>query len=141
MVDMGDAGKRWTRGLVDFALNRDVDAEIEQQRRILRAHPHSAKAHYDLGVLCYSQRRVADAVAEYEAAIDCDPLFAASYVRLGEICISIGNYERAGQYARKAATLGDRTLLEMFERYPDGSSSNPPAEEMLQQQSSERGAH
>jgi tetratricopeptide (TPR) repeat protein len=141
MVDMGDAGKSWARDLVEFALDEDVNSEIEQQRRILRANPHSAKAHFDLGVLCYSQRRIADAVAEYEAAIECDPLFAAAYVKLGEVCISIGDFDRASQYARTAATLGDRRLLEMFERYPDGSSSNPPAEEMLQQQSSERGAH
>ena len=127
------------RNLVDFALDRDVDEEVEEQRRILRLNPRSARAHVDLGVLYYSQKRVDDAMAEYEAAILCDPGFSAAYIKLGEVCIAIGDYERAGQYARTAAALGDRTLLDMFERYPDGSSLTPPAERNLQQQRSEAG--
>jgi tetratricopeptide (TPR) repeat protein len=136
IIDMGEARKSWTRELVDFALNRDVNAEIEEQRRILKADPRSARAHLDLGLLYYSQRRVGDAIAEYEAAIECDPLFVAAYRRLGELYVSVGEYERAVQYAREAAALGDRTLLEMFERYPDRGSSDPPADQSLKQQRS-----
>src|SRR5215216_2704375 len=117
---MPDANPRkgLLREFIEFALDQDVTREIEQQQSILRADPRSAKAHFDLGVLHYSQRRVDEAKAEYEAAIVCDPLFACAYRKLGEIYVNSGEYELAGQYALKAAENGDRTLLEMFERYP-----------------------
>jgi tetratricopeptide (TPR) repeat protein len=115
--DMGEEnlGKGLWRNLVEYALDQDVNNEIERQRSILRSEPRSAKAHFDLAVLHYSQRRVAEAIAEYEAAIECDPSFACAYRKLGEVHINTGEYERAGQCAMKAAELGDR---EMFERYP-----------------------
>jgi tetratricopeptide (TPR) repeat protein len=118
--DMAESnqGKGWLRNLVDFALDHDVNVEVRRQQSILRSKPRSAKAHYDLGVLHYSQRRVAEAIAEYEAAIECDPSFACAYRKLGEVLINTGEYERAGQCALKAAALGDRALIEMFERYP-----------------------
>ncbi|MFP5265225.1 MAG: tetratricopeptide repeat protein [Blastocatellia bacterium] len=117
---MSEANRRkgWWRNLVEYALDRDVSIAIEEQQYILRAEPLSAKAHYDLGVLHYSQGRVAEAIAEYRAAIECDPAFACAYRRLGEVFINAGEYERAGQCAVKAAELGDNALVEMFERYP-----------------------
>ena len=117
---MGDRnlGKGLWRNLVEYALDHDVDNEIEQQRSILRSEPRSAKAHFDLAVLHYSQGRVAEAIREYEAAIECDPSFACAYRKLGEVHVNIGEYERAGECAMKAAELGDRALIEMFERYP-----------------------
>jgi tetratricopeptide (TPR) repeat protein len=120
ILDMAEANLRkgWWRNLVEYALDKDVTNEIEQQQSILRAEPQSAKAHFDLGVLHYSQGRVAEAVAEYEAAIRCDSSFACAYRKLGEVHINSGEYERAGQCALKAAELGDRALIEMFERYP-----------------------
>lgn len=110
--------KPWLRELVEFALDEDVNKEIEQQQDILKDNPRSAKAHFDLGVLLYSQRRLHDSISEFELAITCDPAFACAYRKLGEVYINAGDYERAGRCAVKAAALGDRTLLEMFERYP-----------------------
>jgi tetratricopeptide (TPR) repeat protein len=69
-------------------------------------------------VLYYSQRLVAESISEFEAAIECDPSFAHAHCKLGEVYINTGDYERAGQCALRAAELGDRALLEMFERYP-----------------------
>ena len=115
---MADERKGWVRDLVEFALDHDVNREIDEHRRVLEANPDSAAAHFNLGVLYYSQRRVREAIAEYEASIKCDPTLAPAYRKLGEVYISIGDYERAGQYAQEAARLGDRALLEMFERYP-----------------------
>ena len=111
-------GTSWLRELVDFALDRDIHTEIERQHRILEAAPGSAKAHLDLAILYVSRRNAAEAIAHCEAALTIDPSFTPAYSKLGEIHISLGNYEQAGRYALKAAEFGDRTLLEMFERYP-----------------------
>ena len=110
--------KPWLRGLVEFALDEDVNQEIEQQKLLLKDNPRSAKAHFDLAVLYYSQRRVPESISEFEAAIECDPQFAHAYSKLGEVFVNTGDYEQAGRCAVKAAELGDRGLLEMFERYP-----------------------
>lgn len=110
--------KNWLRKLVEFALDSDVNQAIDEQQRILRAAPESARAHYDLAVLHYSQGRVAEAVASCDRAIECDPMYAPAYRKLGEVFISAGDYEQAGRYAVIAADLGDNSLVEMFERYP-----------------------
>jgi tetratricopeptide (TPR) repeat protein len=124
---MGDLGekmrrKSWLRELVDFALDRDIHDEIRQQHRILEAAPGSAKAHLDLAILHVSRRNAGEAISHCEAALTIDPSFAPAYSKLGEIHISLGDYEQAGRYALKAAECGDRTLLEMFERYPGVAS-------------------
>src|SRR3982750_3551549 len=98
--------KRWLREFVEFALDEDVNLEIEQQRRILEANPRSAKAHFDLGVLYYSQGRAGEATREFEAAIECDPSSGHAYRKLGEVLVKTGDYERAGECALKAAELG-----------------------------------
>lgn len=117
---MGDRKeKSWLREFIEFALDRDVGEEIERQKASLTDDARSAEAHYKLAVLHYSQRRTPEAISEYEAAIDCDPSFAPAYRKLGELYIAAGDYERAGKYALLAAGLGDRQLLEMFERYPN----------------------
>ncbi|HVF91663.1 MAG TPA: tetratricopeptide repeat protein [Blastocatellia bacterium] len=121
---MGEKTRRksWLRGVVDFALDRDVAVEIERQQSILEAAPGSARAHLDLAILHVSRRNAGEAIAHCEAALKIDPSFAAAYSKLGEIHISLGDYEQAGRYAVKAAELGDRALLEMFERYPGVAS-------------------
>jgi len=106
------------RGLVEFALDQDVNREIDNQRRILAEHPRSAEVHFNLGVLHYSQGRAREAVLEFLEAIDCDPSYARAYRKLGEVFVALGRYDRAAWYARTAAEMGDRTLLEAFERYP-----------------------
>jgi lipopolysaccharide biosynthesis regulator YciM len=114
--------KGWTRELVEFALNKDVDQEIRHQREILAESPRSARAHFDMGVLHYSQGRSQEAVSEFLEAIDCDPSYARAYRKLGEIFVVRGEYDRAAWYAQTAAERGDRTLLEAFERYPNANS-------------------
>ena len=107
---------------MEFALDRDVNMEIAHQREILAEHPRSAQAHFNLAMLHHSQGRRQEAVMEFLEAIDCDPSFARAYRKLGEVFVAAGQYERAAWYARTAANLGDRTLLDAFERYPQAKS-------------------
>ncbi|HXG93251.1 MAG TPA: tetratricopeptide repeat protein [Blastocatellia bacterium] len=113
-----DKQKSWLREVVEFALDEDVNQEIARQQAILKENPCNAKAHFDLAVLYYSQRRVQESIREFESAIESDPQFAPAYRKLGEVYVALDDYERAGRCAVKAAELGDRMLLEMFERYP-----------------------
>ena len=74
-------GGRWLRGLVDFALDRDVSEEIDRQEGLLASDAASAKAHFNLGVLRYSRGRTYEAIGEFLMAIEIDSRFAAAYRR------------------------------------------------------------
>jgi tetratricopeptide (TPR) repeat protein len=108
----------WLRGLVGFALDGDVSEEIARQEGVLVSDPVSAKAHFNLGVLHYSQGRVYEAIGEFLMVIELDPAYARAYRKLGEIYVGLGDYRQAGRYALKAADFGDASLLEAFRRYP-----------------------
>lgn len=109
--------RHWLRGLVDFALNEDVAQEIARQQRTILADSDSAKAHFNLAVLQYSQGLKYEAISALLNAIEIDPGYAAAYIKLGEIYVGLGDYERAGSYAIKAAERGNPALLDLFRRY------------------------
>jgi|HubBroStandDraft_6_1064221.scaffolds.fasta_scaffold890569_1 tetratricopeptide (TPR) repeat protein len=107
----------WLKGLVGFALDGDVSEEIARQEGALASDPGSAKPHFNLGVLHYSQGRVYEAIGEFLMAIELDPSYGRAYRKLGEIYVGLGDYRQAGRYALKAADFGDASLLEAFRRY------------------------
>src|SRR5262249_30738864 len=109
------------RGLVDFALNQDIAAEIQAQQRVLETDPMSAKARLNLGILFYSQGRIEDAIRELLMSIECDPAQGRAFRKLGEVYVGLGDYGQAAIYARMAADRGDSKLLEAFERYSGGN--------------------
>jgi tetratricopeptide (TPR) repeat protein len=113
----GEQHRGWVRELVEFALDQDVSLEIDQQRAILKSHPNLALAHFNLGVLYYSQRRVGESINEFLTAIECDTGFGRAYRKLGEVYVNLGDYERAEWFARMASEFGDSTLLDAFRRH------------------------
>ncbi|HEY6333296.1 MAG TPA: hypothetical protein VI756_28490 [Blastocatellia bacterium] len=108
----------WLRELVDFALDRDVGEEIERQEQVSSSGSDSARAHFNLGILHYSQGFRYEAIGEFLIALEIDPYFADGYRKLGEVYVGLGDYRQAGRYAVKAAECGDPALLEAFRRYP-----------------------
>jgi len=95
-----DRGKGLVRGLVDFALNRDIEVEIEALYRMLEAEPSSAAAHMNLGILFYSQGRIEDAMRELLMSIECDSSLGRAYRKAGrDLCRLRGL--RSGSSLRK----------------------------------------
>ncbi|HYL99654.1 MAG TPA: hypothetical protein VEZ90_11925 [Blastocatellia bacterium] len=121
MLELKDS-KPWVRELVDFALNQDIDEEIECQKEILKEHPDWAEGHYNLGVLFYSQGLIEESMKEFLTSMECDPSYGPAYRRLGELYVGIGDYESGARYAALAAERGDSTLLDSFKRYPSLSA-------------------
>jgi tetratricopeptide (TPR) repeat protein len=109
------------RELVEFALDRDVNAEISAQLAILKSEPSTgivaAKAHLDLGILYYSQGRIKESISEFLFAIESDMGFARAYRKLGEVYVNLGDYESAEWFGRMAAELGDSKLLDALNRH------------------------
>ena len=109
--------KRFWRDAVEFALDRDVAEEIERQSAILSRHPDNARAALDLAVLVGSHGRREEAIGLYRKAIALDPQMARAHKNLGEIYVVLGRLDLAWEEARRAADLGNRSLLTMLERW------------------------
>lgn len=105
------------RQTVEFALDRDVSAEIERQRAILEHYPQNARAAFDLGVLLNSQGGREEAVEMFQKAIAADPGMARAFQSLGEIYVVLDRLDLARSAAERAAALGNRSLLDLLERY------------------------
>lgn len=114
---MSEEKKGFWRETVEFALDRDVAEEIERQRAILKRHPENTRAAFDLAVLLGSQGRREEAIEMYQKAIALDPQMARAHKNLGEIYVALDRLDLAWAEARRAAELGNRSLLEMLERW------------------------
>ncbi len=109
----------WRKEVIQPGLTRDTDDTIAEQLALLKIDPRNARAHFALGTLYYFKGERTLAVRCFEKAIACDPAYAAPHASLGRIYAVQGSYDLAWRHAREAARLGDRSLLEQLERYPN----------------------
>jgi len=111
----------WRNEVAQPVLDEDVARAIAEQRAILAGDPHSAAAHFALGTLLHFSGDTAAAVRSFEQAIECDPDYAAPHVSLGRILAVRGDSEAAWLHARAAERLGDWSLRDQLQRYPDAT--------------------
>jgi tetratricopeptide (TPR) repeat protein len=109
----------WRREVIQPALDRDLDAAVAEQRAILERDPQNAPAHFALATLRYSQGETDQAIALFLRAIELDARYAAPHLSLGRVYAVRGAYDLAWKHAREAERLGDRSLVEQLERYPN----------------------
>jgi tetratricopeptide (TPR) repeat protein len=110
----------WRQQVIQPALDGDLNAAIEDQIAALGRDPSNSRACFALASLRYLQGDKNAAVTLFQQAIAIDPHYAAPHVSLGRIDAVEGRYEDAWRHAHEAARLGDRSLLEQMERYPNG---------------------
>ena len=108
----------WREEVAQPMFDRDVEANVAEQKAILERDPGNARAHFALGTLAYFRGDRASAITYLLKAIELDPTDAAPRASLGRIRAVEGDYESAWRHAAEAARLGDRSLLEQLERYP-----------------------
>ena len=107
----------WRREVVQPALDNDIEQAIAEQQAILQQNARNAGAHYALGTLNHYKGDVGSAIAHFLRAIDLDPGYAAPHVSLGRIRAVEGDHDAAWEHARAAERLGDRSLLDLLQRY------------------------
>ena len=107
----------WRKEVVQPALDKDVEEAIAEQQAILRQNARNAGAHYALGTLTHFKGDVGAAITHFLAAIELDPSYAAPHVSLGRILAVEGDHQAAWEHARAAERLGDRSLLDLLQRY------------------------
>lgn len=107
----------WRQEVMQPALDKDVEEAIAEQQAILQRNVRNAGAHYALGTLTHFKGDTNAAVSHFLKAIDLDPGYAAPHVSLGRIRALEGNHQAAWEHARAAERLGDRSLLDLLQRY------------------------
>ena len=111
----------WRQEVAQPALDEDVERAIAEQRAILDREPANARAHFALGTLLQFSGHIETAAGCFERAIACDPRYAAPHASLGRLRAVQGDSAAAWRHAREAERLGDRSLLELLERYPNAA--------------------
>lgn len=109
----------WREQVIQPALEQDLRDAISERLAILERDPSDARAHFALAMLRHFQGDYDAARTLFARAIVLDDEYAAPHVGLGRIDIVQGRYGEAWHHAQEAARLGDRSLLEQMERYPN----------------------
>ena len=100
-------------------LDQEVEAGMAEQQALLEADPGNARAHFALGTFAHFRGDSASAIDHFRKAIELDPNDPAPHVSLGRIRAVEGDYDAARQHACEAERLGDRSLVEQLNRYPN----------------------
>jgi len=116
----------WRKEVIQPALNRDVEAVVAEQLSILARDPQNSHAYFALGTLSHFQGEIEQAIQYFEKAIEIDPTYAAPHVSLGRLYAVQGENELAWKHARAAEQYGDRTVVELLERYGCATSNRMP---------------
>ena len=102
--------------VIEFALDRDVQEEIDRALAAIKKDPKNSSFYVSLGDLYYSQKKMEQAVSIYVQALQIDAKNIRAHTRLGQICAMYELYSEAWQHARAAESLGDLHLKEQLER-------------------------
>ena len=114
----------WRREVAQPMLNQDIEASIAEQQAILERDARNTRAYFALGTLAHFRGDSAAAIAHFHKAIELDPADAAPHVSLGRVYAVKGDYDSAWRHAREAERLGDRSLVDQFERYPNAARAD-----------------
>ena len=83
----------------------DVNAALEYCEAALRLCPTCAAAHINLGVLCESRKRFAEAIGHFRAAIAADPTSEVAHYDLANRLRDENEFDEAEQHYLKALAL------------------------------------
>ncbi len=81
---------------------------LRRQLEIATTNPRDADAHYQLGLIYQQRRQLTEATMRFERAIEIDPTEAEPFLQLGRIERERGDYDKAIEHLRKAASLNDK---------------------------------
>ena len=109
----------WRDEIIGEVLARDVDEAVREERSLVEAHPEVSRPYCRLGVLRHFQGRRDEAIGCFQKSVELDAAAAEPHIHLGRIYAMEEDYELAWKHARQAEKLGDPSLREQLERYPN----------------------
>ena len=106
----------WRKQVIDFALDRETQTHIAEQRAWIVREPANPKPYYHLAQLYRVAFQPDEALGLLLEAVRLDPLFADAHASLAELYILRDDYPSAWRHARLAETNGVPRVVEMLAR-------------------------
>jgi cytochrome c-type biogenesis protein CcmH/NrfG len=107
----------WRKEVIDFALAQETQRHIAEQRTWIEREPGNAQPYKNLAQLYRIEGRQDEALGLLLEAVRLDPAFAEAHVELAEIYAVRGDHRAAWRHARAAEAQGNRTAVDLLERY------------------------
>lgn len=107
----------WRKEIVDFALDRETAAAIDEQRAWILREPANAQPYYHLAQLYRVAFKQEEALGLLLEAVRLDADFAEAHASLAEVYVMRDDYKAAWRHARLAEANGVRRAVEMLQRH------------------------
>ncbi len=107
----------WRKEVIDFALDRETLAHIDEQRAWILREPANPKPYYHLAQLYRVACKPEEALGLLLEAVRLDPNFAEAHASLAEMYILRDDYPSAWRHARLAEANGNPRAVEMLARH------------------------
>ena len=107
----------WRKEVIDFALEQETSRHLEEQRAWIAREPGNARPYRNLAQLYRMQGRQEEALGLLLEAVRLDNGFAEAHVELAQMYAIRGDGRAAWKHARAAESGGERSGVELLERY------------------------
>jgi len=107
----------WRKEVVEFALDRETHAHIEEQRAWIAREPANPQPYCNLSQLYRMGGKQDEALGLLLEAVRLDAGHAAAHLALAEIYAVRGHYRDAWRHARLAEQAGSPRAVELLTRY------------------------
>jgi cytochrome c-type biogenesis protein CcmH/NrfG len=106
----------WRQEVIDFALDRETQAAIDEQRAWILREPANPKPYYHLAQLYRVAFKPGEALGLLLEAVRLDPNFGDAHAALAEMYVLRDDYSSAWRHARLAEANGVPRAVEMLTR-------------------------
>ena len=107
----------WRKEVIDFALDHETQAHIDQQMAWIAREPGNPRPYYHLAQLYRMQWKPDEALGLLLEAVRLDAGFAEAHVALAEIYAVRQDYVAAWRHARAAERNGDPAGVDLLTRH------------------------
>ena len=107
----------WRKEVIEFALDRETQAAIDEQRAWILREPANAKPYYHLAQLYRVAFKKDEALGLLLEAVRLDPNFADAHASLAEMYVMRDDFSAAWRHAKIAQENGEPRAVEMLERH------------------------
>ena len=107
----------WRKELIDFALDQDTSARMDEQKAWIAAEPAHARPYYQLAMLYRMIHKRDEALGLLLHAVSLDDNLTPAHTALCEMYVASGDLRRARHHATRAAELGDAGAVNQLNRY------------------------